>query len=42
MKFIKTKVKSMLFMTEVLIAKPKIKIDDKTFVKKSVKHYVVN
>lgn len=29
-------------MTEVLIAVPKIKIDDKTFVKKSVKHYVVN
>lgn len=32
----------MLFMTEVLIAVPKIKIDDTTFVKKSVKHYDVN
>lgn len=29
-------------MTEVLIAVPKIKIDDKTFVKKAVKHYDVN
>lgn len=29
-------------MTEVLIAVPKIKIDDKTFVKKSVKHFDVN
>lgn len=29
-------------MTEVLIAVPKIKINDKTFVKKSVKHYDVN